>query len=102
MIRSQADGGSVEAAFGGRDELLASITISCLTETAGAAARVYRLGAETMHGHAGGPRPGAKSAVHAGIALLPRVIQAPAGVGGAHDHRATRREGAARWSLRGA
>ncbi|RUS49214.1 epoxide hydrolase [Cohnella sp. AR92] len=79
MIRSGAGDETVDVAFGGREELLTNIMIYWLTETAGSAARMYRLMA--LANQTNEDRDPPKTAIRrvpASIALFPREIQFPA------------------------
>lgn len=76
FVDTGSDNHDVEAAFGGRDELLTNIMIYWVTQTAGSAARMYLEDA-----HAGwsehGEQAEQRSSVPAGIALFPREAQFP-------------------------
>lgn len=69
-----ADENDVEAAFGGRDELLSNIMIYWLTETAASSARSYFADAQASWGGEAAPAP---SEVPAAFALFPREAPTP-------------------------
>jgi microsomal epoxide hydrolase len=77
FVDTGADNHQVEAAFGGRDDLLTNITIYWATQTAGSAARMYREEARATYAHEGGPQPVGRSEVPASVALFPREGQFP-------------------------
>lgn len=64
----------IEAAFGGRDELLTNIMIYWVTETIATSVRMYKADATAQWG---GARPLEKTDVPAGIAVFPREAQFP-------------------------
>lgn len=66
----------VEAAFGGREDLLTNIMIYWVTQTAGSAARVYLENARAAWGSGGANNQG-RSEVPAAFALFPREAQTP-------------------------
>jgi pimeloyl-ACP methyl ester carboxylesterase len=74
MIKTGADGDKVEAAFGGRDDLLTNLMIYWVTQTAGSSARMALEEARASYAQQGGPK---RSEVPAGIALFPREAQFP-------------------------
>lgn len=75
FINTGAEGGQVEAAFGGRDALLTNATIYWATETIGSSVRMYAEDARAAWGEgAGGAQ---RSTPPAGIALFPRDAQFP-------------------------
>lgn len=65
----------VEAAFGGREDLLTNIMIYWVTQTAGSAARTYREEAVASWGSGGGKKD--RSDVPTAFALFPREAQTP-------------------------
>jgi pimeloyl-ACP methyl ester carboxylesterase len=67
----------VEAAFGGRDELLTNLMIYWVTETAGSAAQMYLEDAQAGWSQEAGQQATARSTAPAGIALFPREAQFP-------------------------
>jgi pimeloyl-ACP methyl ester carboxylesterase len=77
FIDTGADNHRVEAAFGGRDDLLTNITIYWATQTAGSAARMYLEEARATYAHAGGPQTEGHSEVPASVALFPREGRFP-------------------------
>ena len=70
-----ADAHDVEAAFGGRDELLSNIMIYWLTQTAGSAARMYFADAQASWGE--GAHTPSRSEVPTAFALFPREGPTP-------------------------
>jgi pimeloyl-ACP methyl ester carboxylesterase len=64
----------IEAAFGGRDELLTNIMIYWLTQTISTSARMYKMDALAQWG---GSQPLSKTNVPAGVAVFPREAQFP-------------------------
>lgn len=66
----------VEAAFGGRDDLLTNLTLCWVTQTAGPAARMYLEDARANWGPAGAVK-GARSDGPAAAALFPREAPTP-------------------------
>ncbi|MBC8161183.1 MAG: epoxide hydrolase [Roseiflexaceae bacterium] len=77
FINTGAQDNLVEAAFGGRDELLTNIMIYWATQTAGSSARMYLEDARASYAQESGPKPEVHSRVPAGIALFPREAQFP-------------------------
>lgn len=64
----------LEAAFGGRDELLTNIMIYWVTQTIGSSARMYLVDAQAAYGE---QQNTGKSTPPAGISLFPREAQFP-------------------------
>lgn len=64
----------IEAAFGGRDEMLTNIMIYWVTETIGSSTRMYKADAIAQWG---GAQPLQKTSVPAGVAVFPREAQFP-------------------------
>jgi pimeloyl-ACP methyl ester carboxylesterase len=77
FVNTGAQDNQVEAAFGGRDELLTNIMIYWVTETAGSAARMYLEDARAGWSQEGEAQPAQRSSVPTGIALFPREAQFP-------------------------
>lgn len=77
FINTGAQDHLVEAAFGGRDELLTNLMIYWVTQTAGSSARMYLEDAQASFAQQSGSNPEARSTVPAGIALFPREAQFP-------------------------
>jgi pimeloyl-ACP methyl ester carboxylesterase len=77
FINTGAKENLVEAAFGGKDELLTNIMIYWVTQTIGSAARMYLEDAQASYTQEGGPKPEPRSEVPAGVALFPREAQFP-------------------------
>lgn len=75
FIDSGAQDHNVEAAVGGRDDLLTLITISWVTQTAGSAARVYLL--DAVEKYAQPAKSAAKSTVPVALAVFPRDALTP-------------------------
>lgn len=75
FINTGAEGGQVEAAFGGRDALLTNATIYWATETIGSSVRMYAEDARAAWGE--GATGAQRSTPPAGIALFPREAQFP-------------------------
>ncbi|MBB4805275.1 pimeloyl-ACP methyl ester carboxylesterase [Chryseobacterium defluvii] len=64
----------IEAAFGGKNELLTNIMIYWITGTIGSSMRMYKADAMAQWG---GSQPLQKSNVPAGVAVFPREVQFP-------------------------
>jgi pimeloyl-ACP methyl ester carboxylesterase len=77
FINTGAEENQVEAAFGGKDELLTNLMIYWATQTIGSAARTYWEDAQATYAEEGGSKPEARSEVPAGVALFPREAQFP-------------------------
>lgn len=65
---------ALEAAFGGRDELLTNVMVYWVTQTIATSVRMYKADAIAQWG---GAQPLQKSNVPAGVALFPREAQFP-------------------------
>jgi epoxide hydrolase len=74
FINTGADEHEIDAAFGGRIELLTNLTIYWATETIGSSVRSYME--EAMASYGGGAATG-RSSVPAGFALFPREAPTP-------------------------
>lgn len=75
FVNTGAESNQVEAAFGGRDELLTNTMIYWVTQTIGSSVRSYAEEARAAWGQEGGAAT--HSNAPAGIALFPREAQFP-------------------------